>query len=99
MAWLIKPQRNMCPLNVVRPVPSKEVPTSLTGLKAGDSMVQGVGSDDIVGLEGSIPLEGHGRERGIEDEGGAWPTAKDTKWLSMFSSWIYFVSETQSHVC
>ena len=34
-------------------------------------MGQGVGSDDIVGLEGSIPLEGHG---GIEDEGGAWPT-------------------------
>ena len=33
-------------------------------------MVQGVGSDDIVGLEGSIPLEGHGRG----DEGGAWPT-------------------------
>ena len=24
-------------------------------------MGQGVGSDDIVGLEGSIPLEGHGR--------------------------------------
>ena len=24
-------------------------------------MVQGVGSDDIFGLEGSIPLEGHGR--------------------------------------
>ena len=70
MAWLIKPQRNMCPLNVARPLPSKEVPTYLTGLKAGDSMVQGVGSDDIVGLEGSIPLEGHGRG----DEGGAWPT-------------------------
>ena len=32
--------------------------------------MQGVGSDDIVGLEGSIPLEGHGSE----DEGGAWPT-------------------------
>ena len=44
------------------------------GLKAGDSMVQGVGSDDMVGLEGSIPLEGHGRGSGIEDEGGAWPT-------------------------
>ena len=73
MAWLIKPQRNMYPLNVARPVPSKEVPTSLTGLKAGDSMVQGVGSDDIVGLEGSIP-EGHGRGSVIEDEGGAWPT-------------------------
>ena len=25
-------------------------------------------------LEGSIPLEGHGRGSGIEDEGGAWPT-------------------------
>ena len=38
-------------------------------------MGQGVGSDDIVGLEGpSIPLEGHGRGIGIEDEGGAWPT-------------------------
>ena len=36
--------------------------------------MQGVGSDDIVGLEGSIPLEGHGRESGIEDEKGAWPT-------------------------
>ena len=24
--------------------------------------------------ERSIPLEEHGRERGIEDEGGAWPT-------------------------
>ena len=36
--------------------------------------MQGVGSDDIVGLEGSIPLEGHGRGIGIEDEGGAWPT-------------------------
>ena len=35
--------------------------------------MQGVGSDDIVGLEGSIPLEGHGRGIGIE-EGGAWPT-------------------------
>ena len=35
--------------------------------------MQGVGSDDIVGLEGSIP-EGHGRGSGIEDEGGAWPT-------------------------
>ena len=32
--------------------------------------MQGVGSDDIVGLEGSIPLEGHGRGIGIEDEGG-----------------------------
>ena len=31
-------------------------------------------SDDIVRLEGSIPLEGHGRGSGIEDEGGAWPT-------------------------
>ena len=31
--------------------------------------MQGVGSDDIVGLEGSIPLEGHGRGSGIEDEG------------------------------
>ena len=30
--------------------------------------MQGVGSDDIVGLEGSIPLEGHGRGIGIEDE-------------------------------
>ena len=36
--------------------------------------MQGVGSDDIFGLEGSIPLEGHGRGIGIEDEGGAWPT-------------------------
>ena len=36
--------------------------------------MQGVGSDDIVRLEGSIPLEGHGRDSGIEDEGGAWPT-------------------------
>ena len=36
--------------------------------------MQGVGSDDIVGLEGSIPFEGHGRGIGIEDEGGAWPT-------------------------
>ena len=35
--------------------------------------MQGVGSDDIVGLEGSIPLEGHGRESGIEDEGGLGP--------------------------
>ena len=43
--------------------------------------MQGVGSDDIVGLEGSIPLEGHGRGSGIEDEGGA--CEKDTKWLSM----------------
>ena len=30
--------------------------------------MQGVGSDDIVELEGSIPLEGHGRGIGIEDE-------------------------------
>ena len=37
-------------------------------------MGQGVGSDDIFRLEGSIPLEGHGRGIGIEDEGGAWPT-------------------------
>ena len=36
--------------------------------------MQGVGSDDIVGLEGSIPLERHGRGIGIEDEGGTWPT-------------------------
>ena len=36
--------------------------------------MQGVGRDDIVGLEGSIPLEGHGRGIGIEDEGGTWPT-------------------------
>ena len=28
--------------------------------------MQGVGSDDIVGLEGSVPLEGHGRGIGIE---------------------------------
>ena len=42
--------------------------------------MQDVGSDDIVGLEWSIPLEGHGRESGIEDEGGAWPTdAKGVK--------------------
>ena len=33
--------------------------------------MQGVGSD-----EGSIPLEGHGRGSGIEDEGGAWPTGE-----------------------
>ena len=33
--------------------------------------MQGVGSDDIVRLEGSIPLEGHGRGIGIENEGGA----------------------------
>ena len=52
-------------------------------------MVQGVGSDDIVGLEGSIALEGHGRGIGIEDEGGAWPTGAKgvrkilVKWLSM----------------
>ena len=30
VAWLIKPQRNMCPLNVARPLTSKEVPTFLT---------------------------------------------------------------------
>ena len=36
--------------------------------------MQGVGSDDIFGLEGSIPLERHGRGIGIEDERGAWPT-------------------------
>ena len=53
--------------------------------------MQGVGSDDIVGLEGSIPLEGHGRGSGIEDEGGAWPTgAKGVRkiqstWLSMIT--------------
>ena len=33
-----------------------------------------LGSNDIVGLEGSIPLEGHERGSGIEDEGRAWPT-------------------------
>ena len=51
--------------------------------------MQGVGSDDIFGLEGSIPLEGYGRGIGIEDEGGAWPMLgyeKDTKWLSMTTS-------------
>ena len=33
-------------------------------------MVHSVGGDDIVGLEGSIPLEGHGRGIGIEGELG-----------------------------
>ena len=33
-------------------------------------MVQGVGSD-AGSDEGSIPLEGHGRGSGIEDEGGS----------------------------
>ena len=33
--------------------------------------MQGVGGDDIVGLEGSIPLEGHGRGIGIEGATGA----------------------------
>ena len=74
MAWLIKPQRNMCPLNLARPLLSKEVPTSLTGTSGWGLDGARLGSDDIVGLEGSIPLEGHGRECGIEDEGGAWPT-------------------------
>ena len=36
--------------------------------------MQGVGSDEIVGLEGSIPLEGHGKGIVTEDEGEAWPT-------------------------
>ena len=39
------------------------------GLKAGDSMVQGVGGNDIVGLEGCIPLEGHERGSSIEVDG------------------------------
>ena len=38
-----------------------------------DLMVQGIGSD-VGSDEGSIPLEGHGRGSGIEDEGGAWST-------------------------
>ena len=59
--------------------------------------MQGVGSDDIVGLEGSIPLERHGRGSGIENEGGAWPTgAKGVrKWLSM-TTWG-FVEYNSTH--
>ena len=55
-------------------------------------MVQGVGSDDIVGLEGSIPLEVHGRGIGIEDEGGAWPTGAKlsmTTWGFVEYNWTH----------